>query len=654
MSRLRTGIRKLGTGWRGIVLVAITYVYFLIFAQFAFLKRLAELGIADTHLKIVMSAMAAGGILFSLLPGFTSLNIAPAVRLRIAFLVCGVAAALTRLPLGLAASLGIAFLIGSGLGMLTVTLVSSLPLWIGAGSGVLLRVGIGTGIGYWLCNVPALFTASPAGQASVAAALCLVGFSIASSADTPITESLPGVSPVSFRYVVLSFTALVWLDSAAFFIIQSTPALKAGTWEGDLHLWTNGILHLAAAIGSALLLGKRRLSSVLVLAVLALAMACIFLHQSSQIILASFFYPIGVSLYSVALVAYPSLLSGSLALKQRTRRAGLIYAVAGWFGSAMGIGMGQHLRQVPILFVALAGTIVAGPELVALLRLRKREIGLVCGAGLVALFLSWSIGQLSAHSSSQRAEGAVERGRRVYIAEGCIHCHSQYVRPNTADVLMWGPTQPIAELRSEQPPLIGNRRQGPDLSEVGGRRSPLWFKAHFFSPSALNPRSFMPSYAYLFRGSDRGDDLVRYVSSLKAAGYSEHLKQEQAWELPVAGIAHADRDAGSRLYGSYCVTCHESNGATRSAWSSEWKRLPPDLTEGPWLHLSPEASDARRMQSLARIIKFGIAGTDMPGHEYFTDRQIASIASWVDFRILLQQQRVVRDNLHHTFKGEVQ
>jgi cytochrome c oxidase cbb3-type subunit 2 len=26
--------------------------------------------------------------------------------------------------------------------------------------------------------------------------------------------------------------------------------------------------------------------------------------------------------------------------------------------------------------------------------------------------------------------------------------------------------------------LIGNRRHGPDLAEVGSRRSPLWLKAH--------------------------------------------------------------------------------------------------------------------------------------------------------------------------------
>jgi hypothetical protein len=54
-------------GWRGVTLVAITYVYFLIFAQFAFLKRLAEIGIAGNYLKMVMGAMAAGGILASLL-----------------------------------------------------------------------------------------------------------------------------------------------------------------------------------------------------------------------------------------------------------------------------------------------------------------------------------------------------------------------------------------------------------------------------------------------------------------------------------------------------------------------------------------------------------------------------------------------------------
>ena len=74
-------------------------------------------------------------------------------------------------------------------------------------------------------------------------------------------------------------------------------------------------------------------------------------------------------------------------------------------------------------------------------------------------------------SERRSAQSQIERGRQVYIAEGCISCHSQYVRPNSSDVLMWGPAETIEELRQQTPPLIGNRHQGPDLSEVGGRRS---------------------------------------------------------------------------------------------------------------------------------------------------------------------------------------
>jgi Cytochrome C oxidase, mono-heme subunit/FixO len=39
----------------------------------------------------------------------------------------------------------------------------------------------------------------------------------------------------------------------------------------------------------------------------------------------------------------------------------------------------------------------------------------------------------------------VERGRQVYIGEGCINCHSQYVRPHTADETGW-PTSLIAQV----------------------------------------------------------------------------------------------------------------------------------------------------------------------------------------------------------------
>ena len=54
-------------GWQGVSLVASTYVYFLIYAQFGFLRRLADLGVTGNGLKLVMATMAMGGIGSSLL-----------------------------------------------------------------------------------------------------------------------------------------------------------------------------------------------------------------------------------------------------------------------------------------------------------------------------------------------------------------------------------------------------------------------------------------------------------------------------------------------------------------------------------------------------------------------------------------------------------
>src|ERR1700722_13158692 len=94
-----SGTETRWAGWRGVCLVAVTYVYFLIFAQFAFLKRLSDLGIAGAHLKAVMAAMAVGGIFFSLLTARLTLRTSPALRLRIALICCAAAAAFSLLPL---------------------------------------------------------------------------------------------------------------------------------------------------------------------------------------------------------------------------------------------------------------------------------------------------------------------------------------------------------------------------------------------------------------------------------------------------------------------------------------------------------------------------------------------------------------------------
>jgi cbb3-type cytochrome c oxidase subunit II len=610
-------------GGRGVALIAITYVYFLIFAQFAFLSRLAELGIVGTSLKVVMAAMAIAGVLSSLLASRLTHFASPATSVRIGLALCSLTALGSLLPLNLTAAAAGAFLIGIGLGLLTVTLVTHLRDWTGTDHG-LIKVGLGTGIGYFLCNVPALFTATPEHQAITAAAFCVAGLFISGdSPQPPVVQAVPLRDKIGFIRVLAAFAALVWLDSAAFYIIQHTPLLKAGTWMGSAHLWMNACIHLAAALTAALLLRSRGLAYVLASAFCLLAAACLLFARAGFAPQASLLYPAGVSLYSTALVAYPSFLSGAASPAQRGRQAGLIYAIAGWIGSALGIGMGQNLGHVPLLFVAFAGFVVLAPSLFHLAQERTREVAALGAVAVIALALARII---PTHSARQPLS-PVERGRRVYISEGCINCHSQYVRPNTLDVLMWGPVVSLAEVHQQKPPLIGNRRQGPDLAQVGVRRSPLWFKAHLIEPAEVSGRSVMPSFGFLFNDG-RGNDLVAYLASLHTGDVQTHNAQERTWKPSATSLERSNAAEGAAVYHSFCSTCHDADGATRQKWAASFSRVPADLKTGPFRYVRDGNANARAMR-IAQIAKFGIAGTEMPGHEYLDDEQIASVGLWL-------------------------
>ena len=430
----------------------------------------------------------------------------------------------------------------------------------------------------------------------------------------------------AFPLILLAFTALIWLDSAAFFIIQATPTLRAGTWQGTTHLYLNGALHLLAALLSVYLLRRRGLSTTLAAALLALAAACLLLQDPHRAPLASLFYPIGVSLYSVALVAYPAFLSPATTLAQRARQAGMLYAIGGWFGSAMGIGMGQNLGHIPPLFVLAAATLILRPNPPPnppprTSRHRRDP------PGRARRTLT-----LKALTPTPTPLTQVQRGRQVYIAEGCINCHSQYIRPNTPDVLPWGPIQTLADLRAQRPPLIGNRRQGPDLSNVALRRSPLWLRAHFYEPSQISYGSIMPSFASLFRaqseqGSTRGDDLIAYLETLHPdpTAATNHRAAELSWQPNPTAFAAATASHGAELFANECATCHSPNGATRLQWRTSFHRLPTILTTGPYYDLKPSTTTTQ----LAQIIKFGIPHTDMAGHEYLSDADIASLTLYL-------------------------
>jgi hypothetical protein len=95
---------------------------------------------------------------------------------------------------------------------------------------------------------------------------------------------------------------------------------------------------------------------------------------------------------------------------------------------------------------------------------------------------------------------ALRLGRKVYIAEGCWHCHSQFVRPLADEQLRFGPTSWAAEHQNELqlPPLFGTRRVGPDLIREAGVRSNDWHAAHFYDPQSVVPDSVMPRFTWFF------------------------------------------------------------------------------------------------------------------------------------------------------------
>ncbi|MCE4553906.1 cbb3-type cytochrome c oxidase subunit II [Roseateles cellulosilyticus] len=101
------------------------------------------------------------------------------------------------------------------------------------------------------------------------------------------------------------------------------------------------------------------------------------------------------------------------------------------------------------------------------------------------------------------------RGREVYIANGCVYCHSQQPRakslgPDTARG--WGRASVAADYAYDTPHLLGTMRTGPDLFNVGARQpSEQWHLGHLYQPRAYVEGSVMPSYRFLFETKDKLD-----------------------------------------------------------------------------------------------------------------------------------------------------
>ncbi|RYD45569.1 MAG: hypothetical protein EOP85_08910, partial [Verrucomicrobiaceae bacterium] len=318
------------TAVRASIVIAAVYGYFLIFAQFSFIELLRSGGARPIEEKFALGAMALAGIAGGFFAAWRGVN--PAM-LRIALGLAAFSAVLAPFARTMPGALGIAMATGGSLGVATVTLAALVPGWCG-----IVWIGIGTGLGYAVCNVPAVFMQSPSGQAWIGSGLALLGL----VAVPPVTARPRAETGKVFPLwgTLALFTALVWLDSAAFFIIQHEQDLKSGTWGADL-LWRNAAVHLAFALVAGIWFGKGGARLLPALAWAILAIAALAVNAESTRGLAGWLYPAGVSLYSAALVAWPGWFSGTTDTRGTAWRAAWLFAVAGWFGSANGIGMAE-------------------------------------------------------------------------------------------------------------------------------------------------------------------------------------------------------------------------------------------------------------------------------------------------------------------------
>ncbi|MBW1725336.1 MAG: cbb3-type cytochrome c oxidase subunit II, partial [Deltaproteobacteria bacterium] len=118
-------------------------------------------------------------------------------------------------------------------------------------------------------------------------------------------------------------------------------------------------------------------------------------------------------------------------------------------------------------------------------------------------------------------------GRSIYIANGCVYCHTQSIRS-----VDWGlGAERIAQAGDyiqDRPILLGSERTGPDLSQEGGEHPDDWHMAHFINPRYTRPLSIMPAFAFL--GKQDIKKLTTYVQSLGLKNADHRLERQRFWK----------------------------------------------------------------------------------------------------------------------------
>ena len=112
------------------------------------------------------------------------------------------------------------------------------------------------------------------------------------------------------------------------------------------------------------------------------------------------------------------------------------------------------------------------------------------------------------------------KGKNIYIANGCVACHTQQVRNIDMDKI-WGERPSIAadyagikrtDFWRNTATLMGTERTGPDLTNIGTRQPSIdWNLVHLYNPRIVVKESIMPAYSWMFtikKEPAKGDVIV--------------------------------------------------------------------------------------------------------------------------------------------------
>jgi len=260
----------------------------------------------------------------------------------------------------------------------------------------------------------------------------------------------------------------------------------------------------------------------------------------------------------------------------------------------------------------------------------------------VAVILPWATMTEQPSDIHRPRTPAEEEGRKIYIANGCTYCHTQFIRN-----LDWGlGAERIAQAGDyiqEQPHLLGSERTGPDLSQQGGEHPDDWHLAHYTNPRYTRPESVMPSFEFL--GREKIEALIAYKQGLGYKNADFRVERQRSWKKKAIEAYEAGPDKnvewlhshvpepwtkvpnpyptteaglkrGHKIFQSFCIGCHGPIGDGMGPAQ-------------PYLHPPPLNFTVLKDRGVSGGILYyqimnGITGTAMP---YFK-RELESEKIW--------------------------